>query len=190
MECVIEYVGSRFLPGDLVLDWGSGCGHQGAWFKAYFGVDLFGVDIAEKAVRWAQKNSIGKYCLVKPEIGIGFVPDQYFDGVFSYATLYHLSHVQQCETVKSFVRVTRAGGYIYVGFNGKHIPELRSPDPKGPFWHRCLHTQPRVGKLSLVLEKKAVIGDWGTGALHDSLPSELAEGIPNYAVVIEVSAVH
>lgn len=37
----------RFRPGELVFDWGSGCGHKLSWAKMLFDVDGLGVEIQD-----------------------------------------------------------------------------------------------------------------------------------------------
>ena len=89
MVCVIQYAARDMHPGDIILDWGSGCGHQGAWLEANYAVHIFGVDITQAVVDWANKNTFGTYCTADGT-NLSFVEDRFFDGVFSCATLYHL----------------------------------------------------------------------------------------------------
>ena len=46
-KCIAVSIGSfmKMMPNDVVLDWGSGCGHKLTWLKQLFGVDGVGIDI-------------------------------------------------------------------------------------------------------------------------------------------------
>ena len=201
MECVVQYAARDMQPGDLILDWGSGCGHQGAWLEAYFGVHVFGVDIAQAAVDWANKNTFGKYCTADGS-DLSFVEDRSFDGVFSYATLYHLPHTEQCVALKECIRVTKDGGKIFIGWNGNHIADRPSPHPTDAvmqnslngsleakpgknFWEDCLAESPRAGRIQTTLEREDVIGKWGLGNMDEN---SFGRHVPNYAIEIWVTA--
>merc|ERR1719487_769420 len=58
-KCVLITVAHLmdFRPGQLVLDWGSGCGHKISWAKQLFDVDGVGLDVEGGAVAWAQHHS-------------------------------------------------------------------------------------------------------------------------------------
>merc|ERR1712151_766201 len=63
-KCVLVTVAHLlgFLPGQLVLDWGSGCGHMLTWAKALFDVDGVGIEAVQAAVKWSTVHGIGKFC--------------------------------------------------------------------------------------------------------------------------------
>eukprot|EP00435_Cladocopium_sp_Y103_P033664 s1811_g8.t1 len=65
-KCVLISVGHwlRFRPGELVLDWGSGCGHKLSWAKMLFDVDGIGVEIQVGC-------SLKAGCQAKTPSGIG-----------------------------------------------------------------------------------------------------------------------
>eukprot|EP00946_MAST-07B_sp_MAST-7B-sp1_P005151 g5151.t1 len=187
MECVIQYAARDMRPGDKILDWGSGCGHQGAWFEALYGVKVFGVDITQEAVDWANKNTFGKYCTADGT-DLSFIEDRYFDGVFSYATLYHLPHNVQCAALKECIRVTKDGGKIFIGWNGNHIKDRPSPHPTKTmglfgktFWEDCLSGSARVERMEMTLEKEKVIGNWALGSMDEGA---FGRNVPNYAIEI------
>merc|ERR1712048_26949 len=65
-KCVLVTVAHLlgFLPGQSVLDWGSGCGYMLTWAKALFDVDGVGVEAVYAAAKWAKVHSLGKFCHV------------------------------------------------------------------------------------------------------------------------------
>lgn len=105
-----------FQPGGLLLDWGSGCGHSMTWAKMLFDVDGLGVDIMAPAVEWAQVHSLGKFCTMDGRY-LGWIPEDTFDYVFSYASLYHMSREDQCATGVQLVQKLRIGGKAFFGWN-------------------------------------------------------------------------
>lgn len=117
-KCVLITVGHllNFRPGQLMLDWGSGCGHKLTWAKLLFDVDGVGLDLEQGAVAWAKRHSIGTYCAGDGR-DLRWVPDGAFDYVFSYAALYHLPKLDQCRTGISLIYKLRVGGKAYFGWN-------------------------------------------------------------------------
>lgn len=117
-KCVLITIGQLldFRPGQLVLDWGSGCGHKLSWAKALFDVDGVGLDIEAGAVAWAQMHSAGVFCHADGR-RLGWIPDGEFDHVISYAALYHMSKVDQCHTGIHLLRKLKVGGRAYFGWN-------------------------------------------------------------------------
>lgn len=174
-------------PGDKILDWGSGCGHQGAWFEALYGMKVFGVDITQEAVDWANENTFGKYCTADGT-DLSFIEDAYFDGVFSYAVMHHLPYDLQCAALKECIRVTKDGGKIFIGWNGNHIKERPSPQPTRAaassditFWEKCVADVARVERMEMTLETEKVIGNWGLGDMDEDA---FGRKVPNYAIEI------
>lgn len=49
---------NAFQPGDLVLDWGSGCGHELALLRSLFGISGFGIDMVTDAVSFAKRKQL------------------------------------------------------------------------------------------------------------------------------------
>ena len=191
MECVIQYAARDVRPGDKILDWGSGCGHQGAWLEAFYGARVFGIDITKEGVDWANKHTFGKYCTADGS-DLSFIEDGFFDGVFALGVLHHLPYDLQCVTVKECIRVTKDGGKIYIGWNGNHIKDRPSPHPTKTvgtsgktFWEDCLAGSTRVKRLEMTQEKEKVVGNWGIGPMDET---SFGRQLPNYAIEIWVAS--
>lgn len=117
-KCVLITVAHimDFRPGQLVLDWGSGCGHKLSWAKQLFGVDGVGLDVEGKAVQWAQQHSAGIFCHADGR-NLEWLPAEAFDHVISYAALYHLPKTDQCHAGIQLLRKLRVGGKAFFGWN-------------------------------------------------------------------------
>lgn len=121
-KCVILTVANvlGFRPGELVLDWGSGCGHTLTWAKMLFDVDGLGIDIMGAAVAWAREHSAGAFCHADGR-DLRWVPDGLFDYVISYAAIYHLTKVDQCHTGLQLAAKLRVGGRAFLGWNHGNV---------------------------------------------------------------------
>lgn len=130
-KCVLISVAHLldFRPGNLVFDWGSGCGHKISWAKQLFDVDGFGVDVEGAAVAWAREHSVGSFCHADGR-DLTWVPNGMFDKVISYAAIYHLSKEDQCSTGIQLVQKLRIGGKAWFGWN--HLPNMSQVD-----WMEC-----------------------------------------------------
>jgi len=122
-KCVLTTIAHflGFRPGELVFDWGSGCGHKLSWAKMLFDVDGLGLDIMGAAVAWAHQHSAGSFCHADGR-DLRWVPDGVFDYVISYAAIYHLSKTDQCHTGLQLVSKLRVGGKAFLGWN--HGPNM------------------------------------------------------------------
>lgn len=117
-RCVLVTIGHflNFMPGQRVLDWGSGCGHALSWAKMFFDVNGLGVEAIGAAVQWANKHSLGTFCRADGRT-LDWIPNQAFDHVISYGALYHLSKPEQCSTVWQLIQKLRIGGRAWLGWN-------------------------------------------------------------------------
>jgi len=121
-KCVLVSIGQLlgFRPGQLVLDWGSGCGHKLSWAKMLFDVDGIGVDIQAAAVSWAQVHSAGRFCHADGR-DLRWVPDGMFDFAISYAAIYHLTQSDQCYVGWQLAAKLRVGGKAFLGWNKRDV---------------------------------------------------------------------
>lgn len=145
-KCVLISVGHwlRFRPGELVLDWGSGCGHKLSWAKMLFDVDGIGVEIQEPAVRWAQRHSAGKFCHGDGR-NLTWLPEETFDHVVSYASIYHLEKDEQCSVGIQLVRKLKIGGRAFLGWN--HGPVMSNWE-----WLMCFEDSQNIAKTNGIAE--------------------------------------
>mmetsp|Transcript_6066 Transcript_6066/g.11077 ORF Transcript_6066/g.11077 Transcript_6066/m.11077 type:complete len:440 (-) Transcript_6066:63-1382(-) len=156
-KCVLITVSHwlGFRPGQLVLDWGSGCGHKLSWAKMLFDVDGMGVEIQETAVLWAQRHSAGKFCHGDGR-NLSWIPEDTFDYVISYASIYHLTTPDQCSVGIQLVRKLKIGGKAFLGWN--HGPVMNNWE-----WLKCFrdshaivqHT-PGLGRAGVEVDFEAV----------------------------------
>lgn len=105
-----------YLPGQAVLDWGSGCGHQATYMTKTFGVRVVGLDINAVAVDWAKKHSIGRFVGPTDGTDLSWIPDASFDHFYSFATVYYVRPEDMCKFGKEVVRILKPGGTALFGW--------------------------------------------------------------------------
>ena len=99
--CKVISVGvlMRYLPGELVFDWGAGCGHALGWLRRAFGVATTGHEfhgvVGAKAVQHA-----GAQAMCDGDgADLSHLPDEYVDHVISNSAVYHLSETLQVRLI-------------------------------------------------------------------------------------------
>lgn len=106
-----------FRPGQRILDWGSGCGWFLTWAEVYYGLEGYGIDMSGPSVAWAQRFSLGSFCQYGG-LDLSWVPDDSFDYVISFWSLYHLlSGSDQCTVIGGLVEKLSEGGRMWLGGN-------------------------------------------------------------------------
>ena len=174
LKCVFIVIAEKFSfrPGELLLDWGSGCGFTLSWAKAYYDVDVLGIDVTPAAA-WAAKYSLGLSCVADGR-ELDWVPNDLFDYVFSYAALLHLDSDEQCAVAHQLVRKLRPGGRAFLGWNRAHRV--------GPWkWFDCFWQQTGpVVELEVLEEANLFVED--TSAIAGS--QRFAWDFPSYAVLL------
>jgi len=176
-KCVLVVVAERlgFKPGELLLDWGSGCGFSLSWAKALYDVDGLGIDVTA-AASWANHFSLGLSCVADGR-KLEWIPNHLFDYVFSYAALLHLEFSEQCGIAHQLVQKLRIGGQAFLGWNRAH---LVSPWR----WYDCFRTaspgEAREVDLEILEEAHLFAEDPGL------IPPDLAFlwHFPSYAVLL------
>ncbi|CAE7541247.1 unnamed protein product [Symbiodinium natans] len=175
LKCVLVVIAERFSfrPGELLLEWGSGCGFAMSWAKAYYDVDSLGVDIMPAAA-WAAKYSLGLSCVADGR-KLQWIPNGLFDHVFSYGALRHLSFEEQCEVAHQLVRKLRIGGRAFIGWNRANLV--------GPWkWYDCFRAD--IGsfvELEVLEEANLFVED--SSKIAGS--SQLTWEFPSYAVLLK-----
>ena len=173
LKCVLVVIAEKFdfRPGELLLDWGSGCGFTMSWAKAYYDVDAIGIDVTASAA-WAAKYSIGLSCMADGR-NLHWLPDELFDYVFSYAALLHLSFEEQCEVAHQLVQKLRRGGRAFLGWNRANLV--------GPWqWHDCFRPTEDASHVELeTLEEANLFVEDASKAV-----GSFAWDFPTYAVLL------
>ena len=117
-----------------MFDWGSGCGHQASWLSAHYGVDVFGIDLANTGVAWANRHARGAFCATNGA-QLQWVEPESFDHVYSFAALYHIEpFADACHMMKQLVRLVKKGGTVFNGWsfgNGHDMSASRAN------WNTC-----------------------------------------------------
>ena len=175
LKCVLVVVAERFgfQPGELLLDWGSGCGFTMSWAKAFYDVDALGLEVTP-AASWAARYSLGLSCLADGR-KLQWIPDGLFDYVFSYAALLHLNFEEQCEVAHQLLQKLRLGGKAFLGWN--------RANRVGPWeWYDCFWSEMGSSVELEVLEE---------ATLFSEDPSVITEqhrfawDFPSYAVLLK-----
>lgn len=106
----IEKLGLR--KGDKVLEVGCGRAVLLDRLVTEFRIRAFGIDISQKAIAEAKKESITTPSLKVADACKLSFPDSFFDTLISFDTLEHIK--EQEKTVSEMVRVLRPGGKILI----------------------------------------------------------------------------
>lgn len=138
-----------FRPGQLLLDWGSGCGHKVSWAKMLYDVDGMGVELVDSAVTWAQTHSIGKFCQADGR-DLRWIPDGMFDHVISFAAIYHLPKTDQCDTGVQLIQKLRVGGKAYLGWNQGNVMDNLE-------WYECFNNAQDIVQVEIDAVEDAFI---------------------------------
>ena len=121
IEAVLALSRRDFSSFTSILDFGCGCGRILLWLgELAKSSALHGVDIDEKAVRWAQQNL--PYASVKvnqPSPPLDY-EDGFFDLVYNHSVFSHLDEELQDRWLSELRRVTRPGGWLILSVHGEH----------------------------------------------------------------------
>lgn len=95
-----------------VLDVGFGGGRDSRYLKRH-GLDVTGIDIAERMVKEAKKrDSQGDYRVMDFE-NLDF-HEQRFDGIWANASLHHLPKNRLSKVLTSMCTILKSGGYMHI----------------------------------------------------------------------------
>jgi SAM-dependent methyltransferase len=112
-----------------ILEFGCGCGRIMLWLGHLAGaVSLHGVDIDERAIKWAQANMPYASFKVNNALPPLDYPDASFDLVYNHSVFTHLDEEYQDLWLAELRRVTKPGGTILLTVHGdeavRYISEL------------------------------------------------------------------
>jgi len=129
-----------FMPGDVVLDWGSGCGHGLAWIAAEVSILGIAVDLLPVNTAWALQHTPVVAAMASGDYTHAFaaLPDASVDHVISNAVVLNLRPDHQCRLLREQVlRVLRPGGTAWFGYLGISWTSA-STRTTPSFWRACL----------------------------------------------------
>jgi len=106
---------AQYRRGDVVLDFGSGCGHQATLLTQLFGVHVIGIDVNRIATQWAREHSVGEFHLTNGK-DLTWIPDQAIDHLFSFAAVYYVPPEDLCQFSRGVIRILKPGGTALFGW--------------------------------------------------------------------------
>eukprot|EP00758_Cryptobia_borreli_P003804 Tbor_TRINITY_DN3994_c0_g1::TRINITY_DN3994_c0_g1_i2::g.815::m.815 len=117
---ILEIIGNLIhaKKGQVLFDWGSGCGHQLEFMYSKFGARGLGIDVSTKTVAYAIKNTtnVNRFCVADGS-KLDWIPDNTFDGSYSFGSILHVYNTDIfCSVLNQLVRITKVGGFIYSGW--------------------------------------------------------------------------
>lgn len=123
LEASLRAVDTRLDQYSSILDFGCGCGRVLLWLQdlADAGASLHGVDVDERAARWADENLPWAACMANQALPPLEYPDGHFDLVFSHSVFTHLDEAYQDQWLAELRRVTRPGGHLALTVHGEAV---------------------------------------------------------------------
>ena len=130
-----------YAPGEVVYDWGLGCGFAVGWLERLFAVRTTGHELSQAAAASAARRTGAANVCWGDGTALAHVPDASVDHVTANAAVYHLRPEAQCALVlEHFLRILRPGGTLWIGWNGSENDDDMHGAPRfmEPEWRRCL----------------------------------------------------
>lgn len=120
INAALGVVGTRLDQYSSILDFGCGCGRILLWLSDLGeGCTLHGVDIDERAIRWADENIPWARFKVNQPLPPFDYPDQHFDLVFNHSVFTHIDESYQDQWLAELRRVTKPGGHVLLTVHGE-----------------------------------------------------------------------
>ena len=104
-----------------ILDVGCGSGRDCAYFVKK-GFETVGVDLSDKLLEIAQKE-VAKATFLKQDIRNLSFPPNFFDGIWSCASLLHIKHKDIPETLRSWFSVPKPSGILFIHVKKVHVKQ-------------------------------------------------------------------
>lgn len=116
-RCAVVTAGimGQYQRGQVVLDFGAGCGHQATFMTQVFGVHVVGIDINAAAIQWATDHSIGEFHQTNGQ-DLSWIPDETFDHMYSFASVYYIPLEEVCFFSNEIIRILKPGGTAFFGW--------------------------------------------------------------------------
>ncbi|MDP2720985.1 MAG: class I SAM-dependent methyltransferase [bacterium] len=102
----------KLISGGKVLDLGCGSGIQSKVLQEA-GLEVVGVDFAEKMIEEAKKRVPNAEFLVMDILNLDF-PPEHFDGIYARASLLHIPKNKIGQVLKDLHKILKRNGIIYV----------------------------------------------------------------------------
>jgi len=120
IEAMLAVVERRLDSFPRILDFGTGCGRVMLWLENVGRTcELHGVDIDERAIRWAQEHiPYTTFSVSRPLPPLDY-PDEWFDLVMTQSVFTHIDEDYQDQWLAELRRVTKRGGYVMVSVHGE-----------------------------------------------------------------------
>lgn len=121
LERGLAIAGKSWGSFERALDFGCGSGRIMLWLQPHSkDCELHGVDIDERAIRWAQQNlPFARFAVNRAEPPLPY-PDGHFDLVFNHSVFTHIDEEHQDLWLAELRRVTRPGATLMLTVNGDH----------------------------------------------------------------------
>jgi SAM-dependent methyltransferase len=137
----LAVIGRSLESYPTILEFGCGCGRIMLWLEQVAaGAELHGVDIDERAIRWAQANIPYASFKVNDPLPPLDYPDAFFDLVYNHSVFTHLDEEYQDRWLAELRRVTKPGGTILLTVHGevavRHNEELTANAGGDSTWLR------------------------------------------------------
>ncbi|MGH9178732.1 MAG: class I SAM-dependent methyltransferase [Acidimicrobiales bacterium] len=120
LDRALAVIGRSLESYSTILEFGCGCGRIMLWLEHLAaGADLHGVDIDERAIRWAQANMpYATFAVNEPLPPLDY-PDGFFDLVYNHSVFTHLDEEHQDRWLEELRRVTAPGGHLVLSVHGE-----------------------------------------------------------------------
>ena len=116
----LAVIGRSLESYSTILEFGCGCGRIMLWLEhVSAAAELHGVDIDERAIRWAQANMPYAAFKVNDPLPPLDYPDEFFDLVYNHSVFTHLDEEYQDKWLAELRRVTKPGGTILLTVHGE-----------------------------------------------------------------------
>jgi ubiquinone/menaquinone biosynthesis C-methylase UbiE len=103
-------------PPKKILDAGCGTGKDISYFSS-LGYEVIGIDLSEGMLKEAKETLKNRpnVCLIRGDFRTTGFPDNYFDGIWSSASLVHLPQNEKKRALIEFNRILKEDGILCVG---------------------------------------------------------------------------